>query len=324
MKNNIGTINLQKKPRRTTLMAILGKYGIFFVLLVIILILSIVSPVFFSTRNLLNILRQISVNGIIAVGATFVIISGGIDLSVGSIVAMAGVIATSFAHPGDSVPLAFLLGTLVGLAAGAINGFIVTKGKVAPFIVTLGMMTILRGLALVYTNGRPVINLSKGYNIIGGGYILGLPNPVIILIIILVFGIFTLHFTKYGRHVYAIGGNELSARVSGINTRLVIFGVYAIAGTLAGIAGVVITARVMTGSPVVGSGYELDAIAAVVIGGTSLSGGVGSIIGSFIGALIIGVINNGLDLLNVSAYNQQIIKGVIIIFAVLLDRQLHK
>jgi len=324
MSNNIEIEGVREKSFKTRLMAILSKYGILLVLLVIVLILSVVSPVFFSTRNLLNILRQISVNGIIAVGVTFVIISGGIDLSVGSIVAIAGVIATSFAHPGDSVPLAVLLGSLVGLAAGSVNGIIVAKGRVAPFIVTLGMMTILRGLALVYTNGRPVIDLSKEYNAIGGGYILGIPNPVIILLIVLALGIFALRFTKYGRHVYAIGGNELSAKVSGINTRAAIFGVYAIAGTLAGVAGVVITARVMTGSPIVGAGYELDAIAAVVIGGTSLAGGVGLIVGSFIGALIIGVINNGLDLLNVSSYNQQIVKGVIIIFAVLLDRQLHK
>jgi len=314
----------RKKNFKTTLVGILKKYGIFLVLLVIILILSIVSPVFFSTRNLLNIFRQISVIGIIAVGMTFVIVTAGIDLSVGSIVGMGGVIATSFAHPGDSVALAFLLGGIVGLAAGSVNGIIVAKGRVAPFIVTLGMMTILRGLALVYTNGRPVINLSDGYGKIGGGYLLGIPNPVIILIIILALGVFTLRFTKFGRHVYAIGGNELAAKVSGINTRAVIFSVYAIAGTMSGVAGVVITSRVMTGSPVIGTGYELDAIAAVVIGGTSLAGGVGSILGSFVGALILGVINNGLDLLNVSAYNQQIVKGAIIIFAVLLDRQLHK
>jgi ribose/xylose/arabinose/galactoside ABC-type transport system permease subunit len=309
---------------KTKLIDILKKYGIFIVLLAIILIISIFSPIFFTTRNLLNILRQISVIGMIAVGMTFVIITAGIDLSVGSIVAMAGVIATSFAHPGDSVTLAFLLGALVGLAAGSFNGFIIAKGKVAPFIVTLGMMTMLRGLALVYTNGRPVIDLSDGYGKIGGGYMIGIPNPVIILIIILALGVFTLRFTKYGRHVYAVGGNELAAKVSGINTRAVIFGVYAIVGALSGIAGVVITSRVMTGSPVVGAGYELDAIAAVVIGGTSLAGGVGSILGSFVGALILGVINNGLDLMNVSAYNQQIVKGAIIIFAVLLDRQLHK
>ena len=324
MSNDIEHVAVEEKHSKTRLMDILKKYGIFLVLVVIVLILSLVSPVFFSTRNLLNILRQISVIGIIAVGMTFVIISGGIDLSVGSIVAIAGVIATSVAHPGDSVPLAFLLGGLAGLAAGSVNGFIVAKGKVAPFIVTLGMMTILRGLALVYTNGRPVIDLSEGYGRIGGGYVLGVPNPVIILIIILAMGVFTLRFSKYGRHVYAVGGNELAAKVSGINNRAVIFGVYAIVGVLSGVAGVVITSRVMTGSPVVGMGYELDAIAAVVIGGTSLAGGVGSILGSLIGALILGVINNGLDLLNVSSYNQQIVKGAIIIFAVLLDRQLHK
>jgi ribose/xylose/arabinose/galactoside ABC-type transport system permease subunit len=306
------------------LRSVLRKFGLVFVLLAMIIGMSLVSPVFFTTTNILNILRQISVNGIMAIGITFVIISGGIDLSVGSIVAMAGVVATSFAHPGGSVPFAVLLGLGVGLGCGLINGFLIAKGRVAPFIATLGMMTILRGLALVYTNGRPVINLSDAYNTIGSGYIAAIPNPIVIFTSVLVLGIFVLHYTRYGRHIFAIGGNELSARVSGINTQASIFGVYAIAGVLAGLAGVVITARVMTGSPVVGQGYELDAIAAAVIGGASLSGGVGSIFGSFVGALIIGVINNGLDLLNVSSYYQQIVKGLIIILAVLLDRQMHK
>jgi ribose/xylose/arabinose/galactoside ABC-type transport system permease subunit len=314
----------KQRSYKDVIKTILSKYGILLVLLVIILILSITAPVFFSTRNLLNILRQISVNGIIAVGMTFVIITAGIDLSVGSTVAMAGVVATSFAHPGDPVYLAVLLGLLVGLACGSVNGFLVAKGGIAPFIATLGMMTVLRGLALVFTSGRPVIDLSEEYNLIGGGYTAGIPNPVVIFIIILILGIFALRFMKFGRHVYAIGGNELAAQVSGISTKAVIFSVYAIAGTLAGLAGVVITARVMTGSPVIGVGYELNAIAAVVIGGTSLAGGVGTIVGSFIGALIIGVINNGLDLLNVSSYFQQIVKGAIVILAVLLDRWMHK
>jgi ribose/xylose/arabinose/galactoside ABC-type transport system permease subunit len=250
--------------------------------LVLILALSIVSPAFFSSRNLLNIVRQTSINGMIGVGMTFVIISGGIDLSVGAIVALAAVVSTSFAHPGQAVFLAVLIGIAVGLGGGALNGLIVSRGGVAPFIATLGMMTVMRGLALVITGGRPVINVSDGYNLIGGGYLIGIPIPIIIFIIIVLAGIFLLSATRYGRYVYAVGGNVLSAKVSGINTRNISASVFVISGILAGVAGVVLAARVKTGSPVAGLGYELDAIAAVVIGGTSLSGGIGSVFGTFI------------------------------------------
>lgn len=301
-----------------------AKYSIYIAFLILCIILSISSPSFLTTANILNVLRQISINGIIAVGMTFVIITGGIDLSVGSVLALSAVIGCSFAHS-DTYPLIIpvMVGLSIGTICGVINGLVVARGKVAPFIVTLGMMTVARGLTLVYTSGRPVINLSDAYNRIGGGYFAGIPIPILILLIVILLGVFMLKYTKFGRYVYAVGGNELAARISGVNTDLIKIEVYALTGMLAGLAGVVISSRVMAGSPSVGQGYELDAIAAVVIGGTSLSGGVGGITGTIIGSLIIGVMNNGLDLLNVSSYFQQIVKGVIIVSAVLLDKKLH-
>jgi ribose/xylose/arabinose/galactoside ABC-type transport system permease subunit len=298
------------------------KYWIYIAFAVLFVILSVASPSFLTVDNMLNVLRQVSINGIIAVGMTFVIITGGIDLSVGSILALSGVIACSLAHP-DTYPVFVAVGAglLVGLLCGVINGTIIAYGKVAPFIVTLGMLTIARGATLVFTGGRPVINLSDAYNNIGGGYIQGIPVPIYVLIFVILIGMFLLNFTRFGRHVYAVGGNELAARVSGLNPARVKIAVYAISGLLSGLAGIILSSRVMAGSPVAGEGYELDAIAAVVIGGSSLAGGVGKIGGTVIGALIIGFMNNGLDLLNVSSYYQQIVKGLIIIAAVLLDRK---
>lgn len=302
----------------------LYKYGIYIAFLLMCIILSFTTEAFLTTNNILNVLRQISINGIIAIGMTFVIITGGIDLSVGSIVGLSAVVAASFAHPGDYpliVPI--LMGLLVGLACGGLNGFLIARWRVAPFIITLGMMTAARGMTMVYTNGRPVINLSNGYNYVGGGYIAGIPLPVIILVLVALIGFFILNYTKFGRHVYAVGGNEHSANVSGVRVKPVKIAVYCIVGLAAGLAGIVLSSRVMSGSPVLGTGYELDAIAAVVIGGTSLFGGVGSIVGTLIGVLIIGTMNNGLDLLNVSSYYQQVAKGVIIVLAVLLDKKNH-
>jgi ribose/xylose/arabinose/galactoside ABC-type transport system permease subunit len=301
---------------------VLGKYGIYFAFALLVIVMGIISPPFFNPSNIINILRQTSVNGIIAVGMTMVIITGGIDLSVGSLLALSAVIATSFAHPGQwPVVVPVSLGLFVGLAGGTLNGLLIAKKRIAPFIVTLGMMTAARGLALVYTNGRPVINLSDSYNRIGGGYWAGVPVPVWIFIAVLLIGAFVLHYTRFGRYVFAVGGNELAARVSGINTNRIKISVYALTGALAGLAGVVLSSRVMSGSASTGQGYELDAIAAVVIGGTSLSGGVGTIAGTITGALIIGVMNNGLDLMNVSSYWQQIVKGLIIVLAVMLDKK---
>jgi ribose/xylose/arabinose/galactoside ABC-type transport system permease subunit len=303
----------------------LVKYQIFIAFAVICLILSILTPNFFGIQNMVIVLRQISINGILAVGVTFVIIAGGIDLSLGSVIALTGVVAALFAHPGENpiiVPVG--LAVLTGIAIGIVNGVTITKGKVAPFIVTLGMMTIARGLALVVSKGRPVSNLSKSFNFIGGGDVMGIPVPIIIFLLVVILASITLNYTKTGRYIYAVGGNENAAMASGINVNSVKMFTYVVCSGLAGLAGIILASRITTGQPNAGVAYELDAIAAVVIGGTSLSGGIGSIIGTVLGALIIGVINNGLDLLNITSYYQQIIKGVIIVGAVLIDRKKSK
>lgn len=299
-----------------------SRYGIYFALVLLVAVLALISPPFFTAANIIDILRQISVIGILAVGQTIVIVTAGIDLSVGSILALSAVMAASFAHPGGYpfiVPVFVGLGA--GLACGALNGLLVAKSKLAPFIVTLGMMTAARGMALVYTSGRPVFNLTDAYDTIGTGYFIGIPLPVVIFLFVVLFGMFILHYTRFGRYVYAVGGNELAAKVSGIRTDRILIAVYVLQGVLAGVAGIVLSSRVMSASPALGQGYELDAIAAAVIGGTSLMGGVGTISGTVVGALIIGVMNNGLDMLNVSSYWQQIVKGAIIILAVLLDKR---
>ena len=298
------------------------QYGIFIAFLFICILLTIATPNFLTLQNMVMVLRQISINGILAIGVTFVIISGGIDLSLGSVVALTGVAAASFAHPGTYglwVPL--LVGLLIGLIVGTVNGLIITKGKVAAFIVTLGMMTIARGLALVVSDGRPVSNLSDSFNFIGGGEFLNIPIPILLFGAVILISSTILKYTKTGRYIYAVGGNENAAKASGINVNSIKLFTYIICSGLAGLAGIVLASRITTGQPNAGVAYELDAIAAVVIGGTSLSGGSGKIIGTVVGALIIGVINNGLDLLNITSYSQQIIKGLIIVGAVLLDRK---
>jgi len=321
---NVGKIksSAEKSLNSLGLSKYLIKYGILIAFVVICVLLSLLTPNFFTIQNALNVLRQISINGILAIGVTFVIIAGGIDLSLGSVVALTGVVAAIFARSADSliiVPL--LMGVLMGVAVGTVNGLIITKGRVAPFIVTLGMMTIARGLALVISNGRPISNLSKSFNFIGGGNLIGIPLPIIIFFLVILLSTIILNYTIVGRYIYAVGGNENAAKASGINVNRIKMFTYIMCSGLAGLAGIILASRITTGQPNAGVAYELDAIAAVVIGGTSLSGGVGKITGTVIGALIIGVINNGLDLLNISSYYQQIIKGVIIISAVLIDRK---
>jgi inositol transport system permease protein len=296
------------------------QYGLLIVFGIICLIISLITPQFLTVSNWTIIVTQVSINALLAFGVTFVIITGGIDLSLGSIVAVTGVTSAMLAHP-DSYPvlIPILMGLLAGLLMGAFNGFIITKSKIAPFIVTLGTMTIGRGLALILSDGRPVSNLSDSFNYLGSGTVLGI--PVLILIFIFVFAICSIILNKtiLGRYIYAIGGNEQAARASGINIDRVKLSVYSISGLLAGLAGILLASRITTGQPNAGAGFELDAIAAVVIGGTSTTGGRGSMAGTLIGVLLIGVINNGLDLLNVTSYYQQVVMGIIIIGAVVLD-----
>jgi inositol transport system permease protein len=283
--------------------------------------LAVARPGFVTLGNLINLVRQISINGILAVGVTYVLLTGGVDLSLGSLVALTGVIAATFAHPGEyGVVVPVLAGIAAGAVCGAINGVLVTKGRMAPFVVTLGMMTSARGLALLASGGRPVSNLSTAFTHIGAGDLAGIPLPTWILLAVAAASHVFLRNMRMGRHVYAVGGNENAARASGVHVSTVKMVCYTVCGAMAGLAGVVLASRITTGQPNAGIGYELDAIAAVVIGGTSLNGGTGGVSGTILGALLIGVINNGLDLLNVSSYYQQVIKGVIIVGAVWLDR----
>lgn len=301
-----------------------GRFGLIIALVIAVAVLTVLRPHFLSSANLLNVIRQISINGILAVGVTFVLLTAGVDLSLGSVVALAGVLAAHFAHPGDYpliVPV--FIGVLAGVFCGAINGTVVTLGRVAPFIATLGMMTVARGLALVASDGRPVSNMSPAMKALAGD-IGVIPIPALILAVVALGAWWVLTFTRIGRHIYAVGGNEQAARAAGIHVGRVKMFAYTACGALTGLAGVVLAARITTGQPNAGVAYELDAIAAVVIGGTSLSGGIGTIGGTILGALLMGVIGNGLDLLNVSAYYQQIVKGLIIVGAVWLDRKHSK
>ena len=298
----------------------LGRYGLLITFVGICLILSLITPRFFTVQNLMIIVTQVSINALLAFGVTFIIITGGIDLSIGSMVAVTGVAAASFAHP-DSYPVVVpvLIGLLAGLLFGAFNGFVITRSHVPPFIVTLGTMTIGRGLALILSKGRPISNLSDSFNFIGGGKILGVPTLIIILIVAFIACSILLKKTVIGRYMYAVGGNEQAARASGIPINNVKMIVYTLGGLLAALAGILLTSRITTGQPNAGQGFELDAIAAAIIGGTSTSGGTGTMTGTLLGALLIGVISNGLDLLNVTSYYQEVVMGAIIIGAVVLD-----
>jgi inositol transport system permease protein len=300
---------------------LLHRFGLLLVILFVGFALSLLSDTFLSVANFTNVARQISINGILAVGVTFVLLTAGVDLSLGSVVALSGVACATFAHPGDhSVFVPIAVGLLTGAACGLVNGVLVTRGGVAPFIVTLGMMTIARGLALILSGGRPVADMSNELTALAGD-LFGIPIPVLCFAGVAAAAWFFLRNFRLGRHIYAVGGNENAARAAGVSVEQVKLFAYGLCGLLAGLAGVVLAARITTGQPNAGQAYELDAIAAVVIGGTSLAGGVGTITGTLLGVLLIGVINNGLDLMGVSSYYQAVIKGVIIVGAVWLDRR---
>lgn len=298
----------------------IGQYGIVIAFVLICLGLSFITPKFLTVSNWTIIITQVSINALLAFGVTFVIITGGIDLSLGSMVAVTGIVASLLAHPDDyPVAVPVLAGLLAGIGMGAFNGAVITKSKVPPFIVTLGTMTIGRGLALILSKGRPVSNLSDAFNFIGGGAVWGIPFPIIVLIVAFAVCSIVLKKTILGRYIYAVGGNEQAAKASGIRVNKVKMAVYTICGGLAALAGILLTSRINTGQPNAGAGFELDAIAAAIIGGTGTSGGTGTMTGTLIGALLIGVISNGLDLLNVTSYYQQVVMGAIIIGAVVLD-----
>lgn len=311
------------------------KFQSLFALLILCVVISILSDKFLSAGNLWNVLRQISVNVCISVGMTLVVLMAGIDLSVGSILAFTSAICAGLLTQGislESMDLfigftwvgAVVVALLVGLLLGLFNGWVITKFDIPPFVATLAMLTMARGATMLYTGGIPIADLGSKFERLGSGWFIGIPLPVWIMLLIVGAGIFLSMQTNFGRYIYAIGGNEKAAFLSGINTRFIKLMVYAISGLTAAVGGILVTARLNSAQPNAGASYELDAIAAVVIGGTSLSGGVGTVTGTVIGAAIIGVLNNGLVLLNVSPFWQQVIKGLVILLAVIIDKKSKK
>ena len=298
--------------------------GTFAGLMALCLTLWVATPHFLTVSNLLNVLEQTAINAIVAVGMTFVIISGGIDLSVGSVLAVSGIALGSALQAGAAVPVAIALALAVGLGCGLVNGVLVTFGRLPPFIATLGMMSVARGAALMLAEGRPISGFDDGFRMLATGRVLMMPAPVIIAGLIYAVAHFVLGHTVFGRATYAIGGNEEAARLSGVHVRYHKTAIYGVAGLMSAAAAVILTARLNSAQPTAGTMYELDAIAATVIGGTSLLGGEGTIMGALIGALIMGVLRNGLNLLNVSSFFQQVVIGVVIIGAVLVDMSLKR
>ncbi|MCJ8014945.1 ribose ABC transporter permease RbsC [Paenibacillus sp. KQZ6P-2] len=317
------TMNEAKTAKGFQLSQITQKLGPLLGLIIMIIIVSVLNPSFLQPLNILNLLRQVSINALIAFGMTFVILTGGIDLSVGSILALSSAFVANMLVAGFDPILAIIIGCLLGGVMGMINGLLITKGKMAPFIATLATMTIFRGLTLVYTDGNPITGLgdSMTFQLFGRGYQFGIPVPAITMMITFAILWVILHKTSFGRKTYAIGGNEKAAIVSGIKVTRVKIMIYSLAGMLSALAGTILTSRLNSAQPTAGTSYELDAIAAVVLGGTSLSGGRGRIVGTLIGALIIGTLNNGLNLLGVSSFYQMVVKGIVILIAVLIDRK---
>jgi ribose transport system permease protein len=304
-------------------------------LALMVIALALMTDKFFTVDNSLNVLRQICANLCLSIGMTIIILSGGIDLSVGSMLALSGAVAAGLLKngiviPGTDVFLevtvsgAILAGLLVGTALGWFNGFVITRFKLPPFVATLGMLSIARGLTMLWTGGFPITRLGDNFGFMGSGHFIGIPMPVLISAVLIAVFVVLMKRTRFGRHVYAVGGNEKAATLSGLNVNRIKLFVYTLGGTLSGVAGLLVTARLDSATPNAGLSYELDSIAAVVIGGTSLNGGRGSIMGTVLGCLIIGVLNNGLVLLEVSPFWQQVIKGVVILVAVAVDRVGHK
>ncbi len=284
-------------------------------LILLVVLASVLSPYFLTFKNIINVLRQISIVAIISVGMTYVIITGGIDLSVGSVAALSGMITGMFLkNIGAGIFVSISMGLISGILCGLFTGFLVTsKIKMPPFIATLAMMSIARGIALMMTSGRPIFNLPESFSFLGAGFIWGIPIPIILMLSIYLFAHISLTYTKSGLYFYAVGGNEEAARVTGIKNNVVKMRAYLISGFCCAIAGIVLTSRVMVSEPIAGFLYELEAIAAVIIGGANLFGGEGIVLGTLIGAVIMGVLRNSLNLLNVSTYLQQVVVGFVIV-----------
>lgn len=299
--------------------ALLSEYFIFVIFIALAIVLTLLKPSFIQPSNLVNILKQASINGILSFGMMFVIIAGGFDMSVGSTVAFTGIVAALMGQGQYPIVVPLVMAMLAGLVVGVVNGVGVAVGDLPPFIMTLGTMTAVRGLALLASDGKPVTGISEGYKAVAASSIAGIPMLAVFLVIVILICSFVLAKTVYGRRVYACGGNLQAARVSGINTTMIRISTFAIAGLLAGLSGFLMTSRVTIGQPTAAESYEMDAITACVVGGVSMSGGVGKPWGVVVGCLLITVITNGLDILGVSSHWQKIVKGLIIVLAVLID-----
>lgn len=298
---------------------ILRQFGLVFVALIIIIFMSITSDVFLTSQNITNILRQISINGILAVGMTFVILTGGIDLSVGSVVAITGVIVGSLLDTGTNWVLASIAALVISVICGLINGWLIAYIGFQPFIATLSTMTIGSGFAKLYSDGKPYMISDPAFKKIGQGAFLGVPIPIILLVIFCILGLVILMMTTFGRYVFAIGGNMSAAKLSGVRTQRIQTMVYVFSAICAWMVGLVLAARISSGQPTAGEGYEMDAIAATAIGGTSMNGGIGSLTGTIIGFILLGLLQNSMNLMNINSFWQDIVKGLLIIVAVFLD-----
>ncbi|MDO4269857.1 MAG: ABC transporter permease [Eubacteriales bacterium] len=299
--------------------ALISEYFIFAIFIALVIVLTCLKPSFIQPSNLVNIMKQASINGILAFGMMFVIIAGGFDMSVGSTVAFTGILAAMLGQGQYPLIVPLIVAMLAGLAVGLVNGVGVAIGDLPPFIMTLGTMTAVRGLALLTSKGKPITGISKEYRGIAGGSVFGVPMLAVFLVIVILICSFVLAKTVYGRRVYACGGNLQAARVSGINTTAIRISTFAIAGLLAGLSGFLMTSRVTIGQPTAAESYEMDAITACVVGGVSMAGGVGKPWGVVVGCLLITIIANGLDIMGVSSHWQKIVKGAIIVLAVLMD-----
>ncbi len=305
------------------MMSFLLKYNTIIIFVLMLIVASSVSSAFFTSKNILNLLRQITPLGVISMGMLMVILTGGIDLSVGSITALTSVLVSHYLLT-MSLPQAIILTIFAGMLTGAVSGYLVAQRNMAPFVATLALMTIARGLAFIISKGTPIIVSNEALNNFGAAYWFGIPLPVFVMIAIFVLVFWVLKYTVFGRLIIAIGSNEAAVRLAGIRVSLYKFGVYCISGALCAIAGIICTSRTGVGSPIVGTGFELDAIAAVVIGGGSLSGGRGTAVNTLLGAFILGIIGNIMNLMNVPGYPQQVIKGIIIIIAVIFQGMRRK
>ncbi len=298
-------------------------FGALIALVLLVVVIGVISPEFRTLSNFLSLLRQSSINGFIAFGMTCVILTGGIDLSVGSVLALSTALCAGFITNGVPVGLSMILALVIGTALGAVSGLLVTKGRLQPFIATLITMTVYRGATMIFMDGKPISNLGDSFTlkVVGKGNFYHIPIPAITFVVMFIIFMFVLEKTTFGRRVYATGSNEQSAKLAGININRTKLITYAISGCMSALSGLILLSRLSSAQPTLGSGYELDAIAAVALGGTSMNGGRGRVWGTFVGILIIAVLNNGLNILGVSSYYQDVVKGIVILIAVLSDRK---